>query len=196
MKTYEIELPEGYREAKTVDAQNKKLGLLLNLAALAPLLLIGGAVFFILGPTRILESAAEAENFFLHLLVFMGAMIAYIILHELVHGVIYKALTGRKLKFGLTLTVAYCGVPDIYVYRRTALLALAGPLVVFIPVFALPAFLLPLPADQMLAARLLGLHLRGCSGDLYDLWLYALRFKAPETLMRDTGPKQVFYVKD
>ena len=64
---------------------------------------------------------------FFHLstsLVFFLMLVLYILLHELVHGAAYKLLTGRKLTFGLTLSVAYCGVPDIFVYRNAALAAL------------------------------------------------------------------------
>ncbi|MCQ2122483.1 MAG: DUF3267 domain-containing protein, partial [Fibrobacter sp.] len=60
-----------------------------------------------------------------------AVMLVYIVLHELVHGAVYKLLTGQKLTFGFKASVAYCGVPDIYVYRRTALAALLAPFVVF-----------------------------------------------------------------
>ena len=68
--------------------------------------------------------------------VFIVVVVAYVILHELIHGLVYKLLTKQKLKFGLALTVVYCGVPDIYVYRTAALLSLTAfglfkPLTIF-----------------------------------------------------------------
>ena len=56
------------------------------------------------------------------------------------------------------------------------------------------------PSDGMVHVRacaviLLGLHIGGCAGDLYDTRLYFTRFRDPMTLMRDTGPAQTFYVK-
>ena len=42
----------------------------------------------------------------------------------------------------------------------------------------------------------LGLHIGGCSGDLYNTWLYLTKFKDPRTLTRDTGPVQTFYVPE
>ena len=44
-------------------------------------------------------------------------------------------------------------------------------------------------------ALLLAVHIGGCVGDLYDAGLYRFRFRRPDTLMQDTGPKQTFYVK-
>ena len=41
-------------------------------------------------------------------------MVLYMVLHELTHGLFYKIFTHEKLKFGMTLTVAYCGIPRIY----------------------------------------------------------------------------------
>ena len=122
-----------------------------------------------------------------------AAMLAYIILHELVHGIAYKLLTHRKLTFGLTATVAYCGVPDIFVYRSTALIALLAPFLLFSLVAGLAICFLSAPLDRFLAAVFLGLHVGGCVGDLYDTLLYLTRFRSPDTLMKDTGPTQYFY---
>ena len=124
--------------------------------------------------------------------VFMVAVSAYIVLHELLHGAAYKLLTGRKLTFGLTWSVAYCGVPDIFVYRSAALVA---PFVVFTVVFLLAVLLIADPVSQYMAAFLLATHLGGCVGDLYDTGLYLFRFRDPDTLMQDTGPKQTFYTR-
>ncbi len=130
----------------------------------------------------------------IRLLVFCAALLAYVILHELVHGAAYKILTKQKLTFGLTLTVAYCGVPDIYVYRKASLIALLAPFVLFTVLFAVLLFFMPTAVDKCLMAFLLGVHVGGCVGDLYGAALYVFRFRDPETLMRDTGPAQTFYL--
>ena len=59
----------------------------------------------------------------------------------------------------------------------------------------MPIFLLENAWDKIYAAFLLGLHIGGCTGDLYDTYLYLFKFRSPDTLMRDTGPKQTFYIK-
>lgn len=191
MKNFERELPEGYREVYSIDAADKKTGLILNAAALVIFAAIAVPAFFIIKPTTgFYDNFSIARNFFA-----LVVMIVYMILHELVHGLAYKLLTKEKLTFGLKLTCAYCGVPNVYVYRRTALIALLAPFVVFSIVFAVPLFL-PIGAwDKLYCAVIFALHVGGCAGDLYDTILYLFKFKSNDTLMRDTGPKQVFYLK-
>ncbi|MCH5152033.1 MAG: DUF3267 domain-containing protein [Clostridiales bacterium] len=204
MKTYEKELPQGYVEAKVVDAKSKKVGIIFSLIALvvtvATLVITWFALFGQYDESfwEIGEKYLVLENPFANiarLAILIVAIPLYIILHELVHGIVYKLLTRQKLKFGLTFTVAYCGVPDIYVYRTTALLSLLAPFIVFLPVFIVPMFFLKNNLDIFLFAVMLGQHVGGCVGDLYDTALYTFKFRSPDTLMRDTGPKQTFYVK-
>ncbi len=187
MKNFERELPEGYEEALVVDAKNKKFSLIFNGISLFVTIAFVLLGLFIVKPTFSFKP--------LRLFVYCGGMLGYIVLHELVHGVAYKALTKEKLTFGMTLTVAFCGVPQIYVYRKTALVALLAPFVVFSVVFGLCAALLPNGMDQFFAFVMLGLHVGGCSGDLYGAGLYLFKFKEPTVLMQDTGPKQTFYVR-
>lgn len=193
MKSFETDLPEGYREVYTVDAKSAKTSLLLTLASFV-LTVAAFAVFL-----PILPLDFDLENgfwyYYSRLLITLGAMVVYLILHELTHGVVYKIMTKQKLKFGMTLTVAFCGVPDIYVYRKTALLALLAPFVVFSVVLIGIILLLPEPIDKLFAAFLFSIHFGGCVGDLYDTLLYLFKFRSPDTLMRDTGPKQTFYLK-
>ena len=186
-KNYETALPEGYREALTVDAKNKKTSALLTLASI---LITAAALvlsILIIRPKDFLSNFNLVKYF-----ITLAALPAYVVLHELTHGAAYKLLTHQKLTFGLTLTVAFCGVPQIYVYRRTALISLLAPFTVFTIIFGGAVLLLPEAWDKVYAAALLSLHLGGCLGDLYDTFLYLTRFREPRTLMRDTGPTQVF----
>ena len=125
-------------------------------------------------------------------------MIAYIVLHELVHGAAYKALTGERLTFGMSWSCAFCGVPHIFTYRRTAIISTVAPLIlftlIFIPILGLLFHFSPL--YFLIAAFIFGLHLGGCSGDVYVLYLLTVRFRNKKTLVRDTGPEQFFYVPD
>lgn len=192
-RTFERELPEGYEAALTIDAGNKKFGLLLNLVALLPMIPAVIAVVAVLRGS--LDEVFQSGHFMGKWLGFLAAMLAYIVLHELTHGAAYYALTRRKLTFGLKLTCAYCGVPDIYTYRRTALISLLAPFTVFTVVFGLLSLFLTDPLLRAFAILLLGLHVGGCSGDLYDTLLFLTRFRDPATLMRDTGPAQTIYRK-
>ncbi len=185
--TFEKTLPEGYQPIFTVDAKDKRTALILNVAAI--LLTVLGVLIsiFTIKAGDYLENFSLARN-----LIFLVALLAYIVLHELVHGAAYKLLTGEKLTFGMTLSVAYCGVPHIYVYRRTALVALLSPFVVFTLLFGALLFLFS-GWDQLYVAFLLSFHIGGCSGDLYDTILYLTKLRDPQILMQDTGPKQTFY---
>ena len=200
-KSFENELPVGYRQALYINAKNAKFGIIFNLIALAVL-----AIVIVLAVISLLASGKEVPNFLdteslsslIAYVVFIALMSTYLVLHELVHGVAYKALTGEKLTFGVSWSCAFCGVPHIYTYRKTALIAVVAPFAVFtllfIPILILLYFVSPL--YYMITALVFGLHLGGCSGDLYVLYLLTKKFKDKNTLMRDTGPEQFFYVHE
>lgn len=187
---FETELPAGYVEAYSVDAKGSKRTVIL-FTVVSMLITAAGiaASFFLIRPRGF------PENFsFVKLGVTLAAQLVYVVLHELTHGAAYKLLTRQKLSFGFTLTVAFCGVPEIYVYRRAALISLLAPFTVFTLIFGGAVLLLPDAWDKGYAAMLLWMHLGGCVGDLYNTLLYLTRFRHPGTLMRDTGPKQTFYL--
>ena len=192
MKHWEKELPAGYREVLAIDAKDdKKLIRGMGIAALvvfALFLWIGIATQWY-GLAAQKPSTTLAAGFFV-------ALMVYIVLHELVHGAAYKLLTGQKLTFGLTLSVAFCGVPEIYVYRRASLIAVLAPFVVFTILSLVLLAVLPDPWLRFYVLLFLGLHIGGCSGDLYNTWLYLTRFRDPRTLTRDTGPVQTFYLPE
>lgn len=197
MKNYELQLPEGYVEAKTIDAKTDTK-IMVVFSVVSALVAVGAVVvaWLCLGLTSnnwIDKLIGDGSNLW-HNFAFMGAMVAYIILHELTHGIVYKVMTKQKLTFGLTLTVAYCGVPNIYVYRKTALCALLAPFLVFLPIFTALPFFMKEPIDVLWCALLWGMHVGGCVGDLYCTILYLFKFRDPRTLLRDTGPKQTFYI--
>ncbi len=200
-KNYEKELPAGYKQVLYINAKNAKFGIIFNLISVVVLALVMVAAIFSLHFDGRLSSdmlEIESPQLVVAYLVFFALMIGYIVLHEMVHGIAYKALTGEKLTFGISWSCAFCGVPNIFTYRRTAMIAVISPFAVFtllfIPVLVLLYCVSPL--YYLLVAFVFGLHLGGCSGDLYVLYLLTKRFKNPKTLMRDTGPEQFFYIPD
>ena len=192
MKHWEQELPAGYREAKVIDAKaDKKLVRGMTVTSFAVLLAFLALAVLWQGRRLTAEPMPLQQA-----LVFWVALIAYIVLHELVHGAAYKLLTGQKLTFGITLTVAFCGVPEIYVYRRASLIAVLAPFVVFTVLGIVLLAVFPGAWTRFFLLIFLGLHIGGCSRDLYNTWLYLTKFKDPRTLTRDTGPVQTFYVPE
>ena len=188
-RTFEKELPEGYREVFAVDAKDKKTSVILNLVGLVIGLVLIGALFLSMGfPWMAIEKLIPFN------LLLIASILVYMVCHELVHGLAYKLTTGQKLKFGLTSSVAYCGVPDIYVYRSTALISLLAPFTVFGVLFIIGTAVFWGKPLGFGSGVLLAAHFGGCVGDIYDTLLYLFKFRDPDTLMRDTGPKQSFYL--
>lgn len=200
MENYYHELPQGYREVMVVDAKdNKKVAVAFTVFSF-----VLGAIAFIPillnlnGSFRSVINGENSKTVFITYLVAVAAFIIYLILHELVHGAAYKALTHQKLTFGLTLTVAFCGVPDVYTSRRTALIALAAPFVTFTVIF-IPLIIWLHSVNQLFylfAGILFALHFGGCIGDLYMMYILLFKYKDPRTLMNDTGPKQTIYIPE
>lgn len=198
------ELPEGYVQVKEVDAvKDTKFAVLLNLVGGAMMLAVGALLWFL----RVTLRGEEVLSFFslpvdtepvwrteLFLVAFIVCLCVYMVLHELTHGIVYKIMTGEKLTYGISLTCAFCGVPNVYVNRKTALLSLLAPFTLF-SVILLPTVFL---ADGWIAALALVMfagHFGGCVGDLYDTLLFLTSMRG-DVLMKDTGPKQTFYKRE
>ena len=188
------ELPKGYREVYHLNAKSAKVGIIFTVASFV-------MAFAVILPCVLAVSfsfSISSDEILVAGLVLVVCIIAYIVLHELVHGIAYKALTGSKLTFGITLTVAFCGVPDIYVTRKTALIALLAPFTVFSVLFcAIAVWLYFIGSVYYYAVIILsGLHFGGCVGDLYTAILIFTKYRDGRLLMRDTGPEQMFYLPE
>ncbi len=197
--TFEKQLPNGYIEAKHINANNKKTGIMFNLAAILimAIIAVGAILLLIFGKCRGGQPLDISVNPFISI-AFAVLLVLYIVLHELVHGAVYKLLTRQKLTFGMTLSCAFCGLPDVYTYRKTALLALLAPFTVF-TVLLMPLCAVMYFTDTyayLLSALLFGIHIGGCSGDLYMTFLLLFKYKPEDTLIRDTGPEQHIYLKN
>lgn len=192
MKNFCTELPENYEVKYCIDANSKKVGIIMNLVGTL-IIAIVAVICLLLKPINYSEML-DNYGLLIWAVYFFLSYVAYIILHELVHGLVYKIMTKHKLKFGLTFSVAFCGVPDIYVNKKTALLAVLAPFVVFSIVFITAIVLVTNSIAAFILVILFACHFGGCVGDLYVT--YILLFKmGKECLMNDTGPKQTFYEK-
>ena len=193
-KNYELELPEGYKEAKVIDAKNSKFGVIMNVVAI----LLSAAIIV---PFVILWIKKEGNVTFdmsssIKMLIAALALFVIIVIHELLHGVAYKIMTHQKLTFGVTLTAAFCGVPNIYVYRKCAIIAMLTPLVVLSTLLIIPLFFVDDFFTKVAILFVFAFHFGGCSGDMFGAILFFFKFKDKDVLMNDTGPKQTFYVKE
>ncbi len=200
-QNFEKELPENYKQALYINAKNAKFGIVFNLIAVAVMIIVMAIAILLLYANGALSwdiFGIGLAKLMVAYVVFIVALLGYIVLHEIVHGIAYKALTGEKLTFGMSWSCAFCGVPHIFTYRKTAVISVIAPFAVFslilIPTTAMLYFVSPL--YFLISALILGLHLGGCSGDLYVLYLLLIKFKGKKLLMRDTGPEQFFYIPD
>ena len=195
MKTnnYFYELPEGYICVKTIDAKEDKKFMVLMTVVNFLLL----AIIFGLGLLIILKLHPGEDiniNPFIGLIA-CAAMFVYIILHELTHGLFYKIFTHEKLTFGLTLLVAFCGVPKLYVNRKTSLITTLAPFVIFNIVYILLMILIPDLFTKIVVLFMFAMHFGGCVGDLWVAYYLIFKHRDKKMLVNDTGPKQTFYIE-
>ena len=200
-KNFEKELPEGYRQVLYINAKDVKFGILFNLISfviMAAVMALAALPLWINGRLTFDIIERGSIKLLLSYLVTLLSLLSYIVLHELIHGVAYKKLTGEKLIFGMSWSCAFCGVPTIFTYKRCALISVLAPFVIFSLIF-IPLTVALYFVDThyyLLSALLLSLHLGGCCGDLYVSLLLLFKFKNKKLLMRDTGPEQFFYLPE
>lgn len=193
MKNYYRELPDGYALYKEIDAKSIKTVIIMNLvAALMIIAVIVPLVIFYLVPEGAFDDdKVQLGTLSWFLIIFFGGYIGYIVLHELTHGAAYKILTGEKLTFGFTASVAFCGLKEGFVNKRTALISILAPFVLFTLIFGALIIFLPPNLISTAVCILFACHVGGCAGDLYGTLV--LLGAPKDVLMCDTGPKQSFY---
>ena len=184
-------LPPSYTMAKKMDAKDLGFGLLLTLGSLILFVL---SLILLALPLFLLDEVAIADTLWneIHIIVIVSSVgtFSYIVLHELSHGAAYKAMTGEKLTYGISWNCAFCGVPNIYTYRRTSIIAVYTPFVLF-TVILLPAMILAYffnIAIYIGLAVIFATHISGCIGDLYMGHMLLFKYKNPRVLCNDTGP--------
>ena len=180
-------LPEGYGQKYLIDLKdNKKQFWIVNGLSIAIMLLLL-AVFFQLLWYGFLE--LHFEGLARQLGVMALGMIAYIPLHELVHGVCIRRFSGKKANYGFTLVYAYAG-SECYFSRHDYLIIAAAPVVFWGLVFLLLMCILPVNWRWVPYVWQL-FNLSGAAGDFY---VFHRLSKEPDTILcRDTGVKMAVF---
>ena len=202
-RSFERDVPKGYKLSKHINAEEKLFGIVLNLVAIV---LCAAVVFASVALFR--RFAGASDIFYVFIGVGIGGilLLIYTVLHELVHGVAYKLATGERLKFGISWSCAFCGVPRIYVYRKYALIAVLLP-VIFFTVILIPLMALCIVLSDGASSGfatvvyyalsiVLGMNIGGSSGDVFLAFLLFFKYRRSDTLIRDTGPEQYIYERD
>ncbi|MBO5006312.1 MAG: DUF3267 domain-containing protein, partial [Clostridia bacterium] len=135
-------LPEGYGKILEIDLQkNKKLMLLVNGIALVLMLALVALGAYIVP----IDTFFDNEVWYMPLIklaVMMGGYVAYIVLHELVHGIFMKHFSGVKPKYGFTLMYAYAG-SEAYFNKKSYIIIALAPVVIWGAVLGVLCAVLP-----------------------------------------------------
>ena len=184
-------LPEGYGEILTVDLQkDKKLSLCINLAALVMMAVLGTGMHFWIPITTFFEFENGFWQAMLRPIILLVSYVAYILLHEAVHGVAMKLCGSKKVKYGFTGPYAYAGSEDYYGKRAYLFIALA-PVVLWGIVLGVLCVLVPRDWFWVVWFVQIG-NLSGAVGDFYVTFKF-LRMPR-EILVQDSGVRMTVYV--
>ena len=187
-----LTLPEGYREALRIDLQsNRKELLLVNGLSLALFLLLAIPAHMRV-PVSTLFDRSDMGLYLLRFVLLLAGLVAYIFLHELVHGIFMKRYSGIKANYGFTGLYAYAGSSAYFDKRHYIIIALA-PVVIWGVVLAVVAALLP-SAWFWVAYFIQLANLSGAAGDLYVTW--KLSRLPSDLLVNDTGAAMTVYTKE
>lgn len=188
---YYKELPQGFTESYCINAKKTSVGVILNVAALFITLVVAVVCCFIkFGVGFAFENG---YSLLLAAVVLCVSLIAYLIVHELTHGLAYKLLTKQKLRFGLTLTVAYCGLKEGYVNKKVSLIATLAPFVLHSIWMIIAIIFVPVGVWALMLILLFALHFGGCIGDLWVTYILLFKYRKKQVLVNDDGPCQRFY---
>ena len=174
-------LPKGYRYAGTLDFMRNRAQLkavvILSLALIAVSTLAG----LLIAPAE-LSWRLMASRWVLWPALF-AALILYIPLHELTHGVAMFALSGVKPKYGLKLPYAYCG-STAWFDRKSHVITALTPVVLWGVGLLVAALRVPREWFWFFWVVQIS-NLSGSAGDIVCVWLL-LRMKG-DLLIQDTG---------
>ncbi len=184
------ELPEGYEKILDIDLQkNKKLMLGVNIGAL----LVAAVMAVAALPFVPISTLFDMDDgfYFLRLLAMLAGTGAYIVLHELVHGIFMKAFSGVKPRYGFTLMYAYAGSTAYFNKKSYITIALAPVVIWGIVLGVLCAFV---PEGWFWVFYFIQItNLSGAAGDAYVT--YKMLTLPKDILVNDTGVAMTVYGK-
>ena len=176
-------LPAGYEKIRDIDLKkNKREALIVNVTA-AIIAVVMAVIGHFIVPIQTLFDMTSVPAYFARFGVLLVGLVAYIILHEAVHGVVMYHYCKVKPTFGFTGMYAYAGSTAFYNRRSYIVIAMA-PVVFWGVVLAI---LMPLvPKTWFWVVYFIQMNnISGAAGDLY---VTSLMMKMPEDiLVRDAG---------
>lgn len=136
-------LPPGYEEIFSIDMKkDRKTALAVNLLALGIMLAVGIPMNFVVPILTLFDMESGVWLYFLRFAVMLAGIVAYIILHELVHGAAMKFFGAEKVHYGFNGVFAWAGSSDYFGKTGYIVIALA-PVVFWGAVLALICAIVP-----------------------------------------------------
>ena len=184
------ELPHGYISKLHISMQNDKRTMLtINIIGIViTVLMIIIMNAFV--PLVQLIDGMRISDLLIMTSVLIFSYIAYIVLHELTHAAVMKAVGGGKVRFGFTGMYAFAGSTEDFFDKAAYRLIALAPLFVWGIVFAVLQAALPLSWSWVIWMLQVG-NVGGSAGDVY-VTLKLMRM--PSTiLINDTGLEVTVY---
>ena len=183
-------LPENYREIELIDLQkNRKQSIIVNGLAVVICL----TMFFLMS-IRInifdwFDSLNESQMI-IRLVVVSVGYFAYIIAHELTHGVTMKLMGGKQVKYGFTGLYAFAGSEEDYFSRKPYMCIAMAPVVVWGIIF----LVLQLALGESWLWVIYFLQMGNLGGAAGDLYVTFKMLKMPDSVyVKDTGVNMTVY---
>lgn len=183
-------LPEGYREIFAVDLQrDKRMALLINLIAAGIAVVMAVVMHFAVPITTLFDLSDGFGAYIVRFAVLMAALVAYIVLHELVHAAAMRYFGCPKVKFGFTGLYAFAG-SDWYFDKLSYLVIALAPVVVWGVVLAVLNLLVPTSFFWVVYIIQIT-NISGAAGDLYVTCKFARMPR--DILVGDSGVAMKVY---
>lgn len=192
MKAVET-LPEGYREIYSIDLQkNRKISLLVNLLSVVIAVLMLVPMHFLVPISSLFVMDNGLGSYIIRFVALIVLMIAYMVLHELTHGLAMKICGTKKVKYGFTGLYAFAGSNDYYNKKAYIFIALA-PIVLWGFVIAIINPFVTLEWFWVVYFLQI-INLSGAAGDLF----VTIKFSGfpKDILIRDYGVGMTVFSKE
>ena len=138
-------LPENYERAFSVDVEkDKRTALIVNGISLGIFVIMVSIMCIFVKPFQLVMPQGD-ESYFSGVLragVLFVSLLLYIVLHELTHGVMMRALGASKVNFGFTGLYTYAG-SDGYFDKKSFIIIALSPIVIWGVVLAVINILVP-----------------------------------------------------
>lgn len=184
------QLPDAFREIYAIDLQkDKKLSLLVNGLAILIGVLLVVPMHFVVSIGTLFDMSQVDGAYFLRFGVLLVAIIAYMVLHELVHGLAMKLCGTKRVKYGFIGLYAFAGSEDYYDKASYIFIALAPVVLWGVLLLIVQCFV---PVSWFWVVYLVQItNLSGAAGDYFVTFRFSRLPK--DILVRDYGVSMCVY---